>query len=147
MQRIFPIEEFLATFPEFADETKFSKPSIQGAGNRAMFWLPASFGGISIPEPQFTYALFLMAAHIIALRKTAEESSGSYATGGLAGMPFKATVGSVSVETTKPNSFTSDDWTHWLSRTEYGMEYLAFMDIQAQPISTETPESSARDLV
>jgi len=150
MQRIFPIEEFLASFPEFSDETVYKRPYVQSAGQRAMMHIGNALSGFPLQEPQRTYALFLLSAHIAALTKQGLEnaSGGGDTTGGLAGMAFKATVGSVSVETTKPNSFTSDDFSFWLSQTQYGRELLALFDAHSENgIFLNTSEDSVRDLV
>ena len=80
--------------------------------------------------PYREYALFLMTAHLITLDAQDDtDDPGS----SLAGTPFKATVGSVSVENTKPNSFTVDDWNYWLNQTKYGRELLAYLDTQCAP--------------
>lgn len=91
------------------------------------------------------YALFLMAAHLLTL--DSQDDAGDPGSS-MAGTPFKAMVGSVSVENTKPNSFTVDDWNYWLNQTKYGRELLAYLDTHSTPgIFLNTPCDSVRDLI
>ena len=91
------------------------------------------------------YALFLMAAHLLTL--DSQDDAGDPGSS-MAGTPFKATVGSVSVENTKPNSFTVDDWNYWLNQTKYGRELLAYLDTHSTPgVFLNTPCDSVRDLI
>lgn len=103
--------------------------------------------GMPMVGPYREYALFLMTGHIITLDKMSQNESGADNNYGVAGVPFKATVGSVSIESTKPNSFQSDDWNYWLSQTSYGRELLAYLDTQAQAIFLNTPCDTVRDLI
>lgn len=91
------------------------------------------------------YGLFLMTAHLVTLDKQANDDGGD--GGSMAGLPFRATIGSVTIENTKPNSFTSDDWTYWLSQTSYGRELLAYLDTRAQAIYLNSEFDSVRDLL
>jgi hypothetical protein len=63
----------------------------------------------------------------------------------IAGTPFKATVGSVSIENTKPNSFQSDDWNYWLNMTAFGRELLALLEAHSPGIYIS--RDSVRDLL
>ena len=85
------------------------------------------------------YALFLMTAHLIQLSlnnasQNAEQpgaGGSSESGGGAVGRVKKTTIGSVTVETDSPNTYTSTDWTYWLQQTPYGSEFLAFMEAVA----------------
>ena len=141
----FPIEDFLARFPEFDDEEKYKQSEINNFGQRAMMHITPDAEGMPMVGPYREYGLFLMTAHMITLAKDGD--SGDSIGYGLAGVPFKATVGSVSIENTKPNSFQSDDFNYWLSQTAYGRELLAYLDTQAQAIFLNTCNDSVRDLL
>ena len=142
----FPLDDFLARFPAFNDTTKYPSAVVQNAGQRAMMHVTPDAEGMPMVGPYREYGLFLMTAHILTLDKQAEENGGDDG-GAMAGIPFKATVGSVTIENTKPNSFTSDDFSYWYSQTNYGREFLAYLDIQAQAIYPNTPDDSVRDLL
>lgn len=129
--RVFPVEDFGSAFPcFFAEGAGFSQTDIMLAGNAAMRHIGEDAAFMPLRGADRQYALFLMAAHILVLRKKANSdvADGNVPVGG---MPFKSTVGSVSVENTKPNTFTTDDWSYWLSQTAYGQELLALLDAQA----------------
>ena len=142
----FPVDNFLARFTEFDDQEKYPYSFIQNCGDRAMMHITPDAFGMPMNGPYREYALFLMAAHLIVIDKKDEEEDGA-AGSGMAGTPFKATVGSVAVESTKPNTFTQDDWTYWLNQTKYGRELLAYLDTQATAIFLNTPDDSVRDLI
>lgn len=143
----FPLDSFLARFPEFDDEQKYSHAFVSNCGYRASMHVTPSAEGMPLVGRYREYALFLVTAHIITLDKNDANNIGEDGNYGVAGVPFKATVGSVQIESTKPNSFQSDDWNYWLSQTKYGREYLAFMDTQAPAIFPNTPQDSVRDLM
>ena len=141
----FPLETFLARFPEFDDSEKYPIAKIQNYGDRAMMHITQSVPGMPMVGHYREYALFLMTAHLITLDAQDDANDPGSA---LSGTPFKATVGSVSIEATKPNSFTSDDWNYWLNQTKYGRELLAYLDTQCAPgIFINTPCDSVRDLI
>ena len=141
----FPLDTFLARFPEFDDSEKYPIANLQNYGDRAMMHITQSVPGMPMVGHYREYALFLMTAHLITLDAQDDANDPGSA---LAGTPFKATVGSVSIEATKPNSFTSDDWNYWLNQTKYGRELLAYLDTQCAPgIFVNTPCNSVRDLI
>ena len=141
----FPLDSFLGRFPEFANEDVYPIAKVQNCGDRAMLHITPSQMGMPMHGFYREYALFLMTAHLITLDAQDDtDDPGS----SLAGTPFKATVGSVSIEATKPNSFNSDDWNYWLNQTKYGRELLAYLDTQCAPgIFINTPCDSVRDLI
>ena len=143
----FPLDDFTATFPEFSG---YEPKVLQGAGRKAMFHITPSRLGIPMQGEARIYALFLMTAHIIATDDP-ESDNGTGGIGGstqgFSGIPFKATVGSVTVENTKPNTFVQSDWSYWLSGTKYGRELLSYLDECGQGIWLGTPEETARDLI
>lgn len=140
----FPLDDFLARFPEFGNETEYARSVVQSAGQRAMMHITPSSFGMPLCGPYRDYALFLMTGHLLTLDK---EDSDDGNDGGPTGTPFKATIGSVTVETTKPNTFTNDDWNYWLNLTKYGRELLALLDTHALGIFTNTCDDSVRDLL
>lgn len=127
----FPAEEFLATFPVFADETVYPSTLVTSCGIRAHYHVTHDVFGFPMRGPHRFYALFLMTAHLIVLDKQDDDAIGGGGPGSSGGMAFKATVGSVTIEKTKPNSFTSDDLDFWLSQTKYGRELLAYLETRA----------------
>lgn len=142
----FPLQVFYSRFPEF-DSEAYGDGIVINAGQRAMMHVTKSECGMPMFHMEHRqYALFLMTAHLLMLDKN-DKDNASNGTGGLAGIPFKATVGSVSIENTKPNTFTSDDFTYWLGQTKYGRELLSYLEVHATPVYLNTPEDSVRDLL
>lgn len=142
---VFPLDDFLVRFPEFNNSAKYPLASIQNAGQRAMMHITPDAEGMPMDGHYREYGLFLMTAHLVTLDKQANDDGGD--GGSMAGIPFRATIGSVTIENTKPNSFTSDDWTYWLSQTSYGRELLAYLDTRAQAIYLNSEFDSVRDLL
>lgn len=149
MKLAFDTETFLAVFPAFSDEEKYPTATVFSYGVRAGFHIKRHVKDMPMCCEDRDYALFLMTAHLIALDDMAKDDDGLGGVNGAAmGAPFKATVGSVSVETTKQNSFASDDWNYWLNKTSYGQELLALLSVQA-PVGVylNGPKDSVRDLI
>ena len=145
--RVFPFDEFCAAFPAFkASGSVYSDESIQLAGNEAMHHITEPSRGMPMENcDDRKYALFLMTAHILVLNyKTDGDTTAGNTTSG--GSTVKAVIGSVQIENTKPNSFTVDDWSYWLSQTEYGRRLLAYLDVQAPFIYMNTRRDSVRVL-
>ena len=140
----FPLREFCSKFREFSDATKYSQSTIQNAADRALLHVTPDIEGMPMRGPYRNYAVFLMTAHILVLDEANSESANDGT--GLGGMAYKATVGSVTVESTKPNSFTQDSFDFWLSQTRYGRELLSFLELQA-PAGIYLSGDSARDLI
>lgn len=146
--RVFRITRFKNQFPVFEDSTKYNDLSIQRAGNEALRYITDPIFGMPMEdEKDREYALFLLAAHILLLNSsTNDDTANGEPTSG--GMLFKSTVGSVQVEHTKPNSFTQDELTFWLSQTEYGRRLDAFLEFKTPPfVFDSTPRDSIRVLV
>lgn len=145
----FNYDTFIGYFPEFADT---DKPTVFACGRRGLLHIGSWVSEMPLQGAHREYAQCLMAAHILRLKlKSLEDpgtSGGSSSVNGniddAAGIPFKTTVGSILVENTKPNTFTQDDWTFWLSQTSYGRELLAFLYVHAPPIYIS--KSTSRDL-
>ena len=145
--RVFPFDEFCAAFPAFkASGSVYSDESIQLAGNEAMHHITESSRGMPMENcDDRKYALILMTAHILVLNhKTDEDTAAGNISAG--GSVVKAVIGSVQIENTKPNSFTVDDWSYWLTQTEYGRRLLAYLDVQAPFIYMNTRRDSVRVL-
>lgn len=124
---IFPIEDFLAEFPEFSADKGFTQAMVARCGKQASRYITEWRSGFPLKDPDDRlYAMFLMTGHLIAMRKNAadELANGNTPTGGRV---RKATVGAVTVETDSPNSYTLDDYNYWLSQTVYGQELLAYL--------------------
>ena len=136
---VFPVDVFLEEFGEFASlELTF----VMRHGRRAMHYVKYGKAGMPIPSDEDgdrVYALFLMTAHLIQLslnnasQNAEQPGAGGYSEsgGGAIGRVKKTTIGSVTVETDSPNTYTSTDWTYWLHQTPYGSEFLAFMEAVA----------------
>lgn len=144
----FDIDEFLSWFPVFSDEEVWKRPFIQGCGNRAMMHITHFLPHLPMKGMYRQYALFLMTAHLATLDAQDDDAIANGEPGGAGGVEFKATIGSVSIERTKPNSFTTDDLSYWLNQTKYGRELLAYLDTRA-PIGVfiNGPQDSVRDLI
>lgn len=125
--RVFNVERFLSEFPQFGDGTTFPKAAIARNGKTAQRYIGEWRCGFPLDDPDDReYATFLMAAHLLSMRKNADDemSGGSLPAGGRV---KKATVGAVTVETDSPNTYSADDYTYWLAQTTFGQELLAFL--------------------
>lgn len=143
IRMVFPIDDFLAYFPEFLSSDKIK---VQATGLRAQMHIGESAPGMPLEGERRFYALFLATAHLLTLDKMSDGEGGEGSD--MAGTPFKATIGSVQIENTKQNSFTADDWTFWYNQTKYGRELLAYLyEIQGLGIFLNTSKDSVRDLV
>lgn len=145
MLHIFPIEDFFSYFPQFQTE-KYQETYVQSCGRRATMHITPSIEKMPLTGSYRVYALCLMCAHLITLDDMAKDENGDLNGTQIAGTPFKATVGSVSIENTKPNSFQSDDWNYWLNMTAYGRELLALLEAHAAG-GIYISRDSARDLL
>ena len=131
---VFPIDDFLEMFDEFSS---IDIKVVQGCGKRAMHYV--KFGGLGMPIPTDEdfdrwYALFLMTAHILQLKieaKNENDKDPSSTSDASVGRIRKSVIGSVSVETDSPNGYTETDWSYWLNQTQYGTEFLAYMEAAA----------------
>ena len=143
MEEVFPLDDFLNWFTEFTDETKYSRQYVQSSGDKAILHIGPHIEGMPLEGRRRAYAQCLMCAHLIELDNS-DDANGTGATGAV----FKASVGTVSVETTKQNSFNSDDWNYWLNQTKHGRELLAFLDLSAPAgVYLNNENDSVRDLV
>lgn len=146
--RVFNLSRFKNQFPVFASDTSvYNDLSIQRAGNEALHYISEPVKGLPLEHcDDREYALFLLTAHILVVNAGTESPTASgEATSG--GQVVSSTVGSVKVEHTKPNSFTTDDWSYWLSQTEYGRRLIAFLDFQVPFIYHSTARDSVRVLI
>jgi hypothetical protein len=129
---IFPVDVFLAEFPEFG-APHYTKAQVARCGKAATKYITEWECGFPLSDPDDrAYALFLMAAHILALRKASADDI----TGGntpMGGRVRKAVVGAVTIETDSPNAYTTDDYKYWLNQTSYGQELLAYLN-NAAPV-------------
>ena len=123
---VFPKDNFLAEFPEFADTTQFPESMIARLGKAAHRYITDWRCNFPLPELEDRqYALFLMTAHLLAIRKNAADNLGE-GTIPAGGRVRKAVVGAVTVETDIPT--TSGDFNYFLSQTAYGQELLAYLE-------------------
>lgn len=125
---VFPKDDFFAEFPEFKGLPDFfTEAMVARIGNEAHRFITDWEPGFPLADPEDRrYALFLMTAHMLALRKQAADNlaDGTLPAGGRV---RKATVGAVTVETDTPSNPNADDYTYWLNQTTYGQELLAFL--------------------
>lgn len=128
---VFPIDRFLSEFPEFNDTSNFPLTNIARCGKMASRYITEWRCGFPLQDPEERlYALFLMTAHLLLLRKnTADDIAGGNLPSG--GRVKKAVVGAVTVETDTPNTYRQDDYTFWLSQTTFGQELLSYLESAA----------------
>jgi hypothetical protein len=141
----FNLPMFLAMFPQF-DSADWKQTVVQAAGLRARLHITAWVEGAPLKDEFREYAQFLMTGHLLVLDKQDDDGNAGDEASSLAGTPYKATIGSVQIESTKQNSFNSDDWNYWLNQTKYGRELLAFMDVHCPGLFFTTRDDSVRDL-
>lgn len=144
----FPKDRFLERYTEFSDQSVYPDSMIYRAGEGAMMHITPSVCWMPMVGKYRLYALFLMAAHILVLAKKDEETVPTGEGTAAPGIEFKATIGTVAIERTKPNSFTVGDWEYWLGQTSYGRELLAYLETRA-PVGVflNGPQDSVRDLI
>lgn len=142
----FNLPTFLAMFPQF-DNADWKQTVVQAAGMRAQLHISGWVEGMPLAGEYREYAQFLMAGHLLILDKQNDNGSPADGSSALAGTPYKASIGTVSIEATKQNSFNSDDWNYWLNQTSFGRELLAFMDVHCPGIFLATNKDSVRDLL
>lgn len=135
-------------FPVFANNaTLYPDATITLAGTEATYHITDSVCHMPMyDENTRKYALYLMTAHLLVLNVGTDNgtANGEPTSGG---NTFKSTIGSVSVENSKQNSFSIDDYSYWLGQTEYGRRLLALLEVQAQFIFVNQRPSSVRVLV
>lgn len=141
----FNLPLFLAMFPQF-DNADWKQTVVQAAGLRARLHITSWVEGAPLKDEFREYAQFLMAGHLLILDNQDEDNNEGNGASSLAGTPYKATIGSVQIESTKQNSFNSDDWNYWLNQTKYGRELLAFLDAHCPGLFFTTCNDSVRDL-
>ena len=129
-EAIFQTDDFLAEFPEFGDATVFPLQTVTIAGRSAMRFITHSVDGFPLVGSDRVYALFLLTAHILTLAKNASDSIAAGATPS-GGLVVKSTVGSVTVEMQKPNTYTQTEWEYWLNQTTYGQQLQAYLSVAA----------------
>lgn len=124
---VFPVNRFTAEFPQFGDVNEYPTATIARCGKAATYYISAWRQGFPLEDPdEREYALFLMAAHLLTMRKnTSDEMAQGQLPAG--GRVRKAVVGAVTVETDSPNTYSADDYTYWLSQTIFGQELLAYL--------------------
>jgi hypothetical protein len=141
----FNLTLFLAMFPQF-DNADWKQTVVQAAGLRARLHITGWVEGSPLKDEFREYAQFLMAGHLLTLDKQDDDDNAGDGASSLAGTPYKATIGSVQIESTKQNSFNSDDWNYWLNMTAFGRELLALLEAHASA-GIYISKDSVRDLL
>lgn len=127
MKQTFPYDDFIEYFPEFSDK---DVNAVNSAGKSACLYLDTKVKGLPMDDSEHRiYALSLLTAHILTLRTQTNNPNGDGSQ--TIGRVRKATIGSVTVETDNPNGYTMTDWQFWLMQTQYGLEFLAFLESMA----------------
>lgn len=125
------IEWFRSTFYAFENPEYYPDKLIVSSVKRARMFVPVWSQCDYLDGYDRKYARGLLVAHIVTLTKAdmaAEElknASGGLGSGANNGIKTSASVGSVSVSYTIPQS--KDAWEFWLNKTPYGLEYQAFL--------------------
>jgi len=134
---VFPLDTFFVYFEEFDNPSAYSRASVQSCGLRAMHYIKNGICGMPLPNEggDRDYALFLLTAHILTLKKQSADALATGGDGNVIGRVKKAIVGSVTVDTDSPNGYLSNDISYWLSQTQYGIELLAYLEMSV-PIGT-----------
>lgn len=120
------IAAFRALFLQFANAASYPDPLITAQWGMATAYVsPDTYG--DMPAQARTYALQLMAAHLLALG-TIIANGGTYT--GTPGIVTQSKVGDIAVSLAQPPYGTSQ-WRYWLGLTPYGLQLLALLDAQA----------------
>jgi len=116
---------FRAMFPQFSNATTFPEPVLQMSFDMGTSFVSPEVG-CEVPEAARTQAVYLMAAHLMALNVIIATN----AYQGQAGITTGATVDGISVTLAAPPYGTSQ-WRYWLNQTPYGAQLIALLDMQA----------------
>lgn len=115
-------EQFRATFPQFADDTKYPTPMIQARLNLADAMLSESRFGVDI----FPYIVGLFVAHYMALYAADARSSSVGGAGGTnSGVQTSKSVDKVSVSY-DASATLNPDAGFW-NNTRYGSEFWEYL--------------------
>ncbi len=116
---------FRATFPEFADTTKYPAATIQ------IFWdVAGNFIDTNdnqwriLNDKSLVYATNCMTAHLMILSQMQSTSAGGPGSE-QGGFNTSATIGEVSVATLAPPAKDGFQW--WLAQTPYGQQLWALL--------------------
>lgn len=121
------IAKFRATFPAFADETKYPDARISAQWDMAVAYLGAADGCLLNGEAKEA-ALYLLTAHLLYLSDLVAGGAGS-STGGGGGAIIGATVDKVSVQLAPPPF--NDGWEWWLGQSPYGAQLWALLRMKS----------------
>ena len=115
----FDVVAFRASYPQFANPTKWTNAALQGYFDTAICIINNNdYGCGSLTGACRVRALNLETAHLAALADI-------IASGQTPGLVNSATVDRVSVSLTPPPTLSS--WRYWLSLTPYGLQLLAIL--------------------
>lgn len=125
------VDEFRAWFYQFENPEYYPDKLIISCAKRARMFVPVWSQCDYLDGDDRKYARGLLIAHIVTLTKeemAAQEQKNQ--TGGLGGgtsngIKTSASVGSVNVSYTIPNS--ANAWEFWLNKTPFGLEFQAFL--------------------
>ena len=130
MPRVFPYDDFIEFFPQFAPPRN-DEETIVSCGRRAMMYHSRQ-DSVWLKGEKKLYALCLLAAHILYLTNKLNADTPDGGAGQEAEAPVgpmtSASVGGVSVSFNAPQSSGDSAFKWWLNKTQYGQEYLALIE-------------------
>lgn len=129
----FPFDHFEEFFPDMVGS--HTPEQIVSCGNRAMIYF-SRFESPWLHGNKKTYAICLMAAHVIYLAdqlkaQTAPEGEGGAGAEAPVGPVTSTSVGGVSVSMQTPPSSNDGEFKWWMNKSPYGQELLALIKASA----------------
>lgn len=118
------LANFRAQFPQFAEISAFPDAVIQGQFDMGTAYVQPRVSSY-MPEPARRQALYLMAAHLLALGVIVAQ--GNYT--GQPGIVTQSAVGDVSATLLAPP--VKSQWAWWLNLTPYGAQLQALLAAQS----------------
>lgn len=120
-------EGFIATFNEFSNIEEYPQLTVTSYIEVATSYIPTKNMG-SLKNNARVYAIYLMTAHLLTLRKQIQNNVGEKGTTQI-GFETSASIGDVSVSMQMPNNKNQLDY--WFSLTGYGLELRALLSLKA----------------
>lgn len=118
---------FITTFSEFGDIEEYPQLTVTSYIDIATGYITKRNSG-ALKDNARVYAIYLMTAHLLTLRKQIQNNVGEKGTTQI-GFETSASIGDVSVSMQMPSVRNQLDY--WFSLTGYGLELRALLSLKA----------------